>query len=141
MNKTQGVGIGLLAATILIIVSGVVAFNHTNKPATTGATASIPTREAPVVPAAVASNDPAAQPNPIRVTPGPGPLVQAETVFRPFKCVNQRTRATVFELGRARNAQFMGQRNNRSFWKVDTPTRTVTFNTDVRDVNCAFTGQ
>jgi hypothetical protein len=138
VNKTQIFG-AVILGTIAVSVAGLLVAQN-EREASPRSTPLVVAPRAPVVPTQRVTNDPAAQPSPLRVAPGPGPLVQTETVFRPFKCVNQRTRATVFELGRARNAQFMGQRNNRSFWKVDTPSRTVTFNTDVRDINCAFTG-
>lgn len=138
MNKTQIIGVGLVAA-VLLAVGGAAVFSIADQPepktqlVRPGVEATRPAPVAPVQPAPV----PPATLAPAAVV---APVAQAGQAFRPFKCVNQRTRATVFELGRARNAQFMGQRNNRSFWKVDTPSRTVTFNTDVRDVNCAFTG-
>lgn len=161
MNRSQMIGAGLLGATVLAI-GGSMILGIGEKPAEkaletpafgSGTNLTLTDNRTNASVAAVgnvinvtpsqaqpaAANDPASQPAPLRVGPGPGPVVQSQTVFRPFKCVNQHTRATVFELGRARNAQYMGQRNNRSFWKVDTPTRTVTFNTDVRDINCAFT--
>lgn len=139
MNKKQIIGAGLLVGVAASIGLALLVIQPANDQSTKPVVTSSPAHTAPAAPARKAAYDPADLAPKLNVGPGPGPVVQAAApVFRPFKCVNQRTNATVFELGRARNAQFMGQRNNRSFWKVDTPSRTVTFNTDVRDVNCAF---
>ena len=142
MNGKHIIGAGLLA--LVFSVGGIyIVMQNTrgvNQPSAAPApAASTPARAAPAAPVQTAKYDPADLAPKLNVGPGPGPLVQTSApVFRAFKCVNQRTNTTVFELARARNAEFMGQRNNRAFWKVDTPSRTVTFNTDVRDVNCAF---
>lgn len=137
MNRNQIIGAGLIAAVVLGVGGYAVSQMGGDAPVTKAApVAAQPAPRAPVAPV----QSPPVVPSTPAPAVVPAPATASGAAFRPFKCVNQRTNATVFELGRARNAQFMGQRNHRSFWKVDTPSRTVTFNTDVRDINCAFTG-
>lgn len=120
MTKKQMAGLGIIGVVVCLLPVFIL------KPQSETSSKATPAR-----PPVVANN------HALKVTPGPGPLV-TQADFAPLKCVNERTGKVVFQLAKARNAKFLGQRNQRSFWKVDTPSRAVTFNTDARDVNCAF---
>ena len=139
MNRKL-IGGSILAATVGLVGIAMFTTNKSQPSVKANPTAIIAPATPAVSPAAVtgSTNSSSAQlGNVLSVGPGPGPLVQAKAPeMRHFRCT--KAGKTVIEFNQARDAEFMGQRNNRAYWKVDTGSRTATFNVDVRGVDCAF---
>jgi hypothetical protein len=130
MNRNVLIGGGILLLTLVGLGTVLMTtYNEPDKRITAATT--------PVVPVTVVTQQPST-PVVTVVPPAVRPPLSnnATTGFRTFRC--SRASETVIEYGRARNVEFLGQRARRAFWKLDTPSRTVTFNVDVADVNCSY---